>query len=77
MITSSTVTVAVETKAGETVSEQTWSSQEVMVTIVVDSWLTVAVVTLAAAEATAATAAIEATVENCIIDIVFKRMTED
>ena len=77
MITSSTVTVAVETKAGETVSEHTWSSQEVMVTKVVDSWLTVAVVTLAAAEATAATAAIEATVENCIIDIVFKRMTED
>ena len=77
MITSLTVTVAVETKAGETVSEQTWSSQEVMVTKVVDYSLTVAVVTLAAAEATAATAAKEATVENCIFDIVFKRMTED
>lgn len=64
--TSLTVTVAVETKAGETVSEQTWSSQEVMVTKVVDSLCAVEVVTLAAAEATAAMAATEATVENCI-----------
>lgn len=63
--TSLTVTVAVETKAGETVSEHTWSSQEVMVTKVVDSLWAVEVVTLAA-EATAATAATVATVENCI-----------
>lgn len=69
MITSFTVTVAVETKAGETVSEQTWSSQEVIVTKVVDSSVTVAVVMLEAAEATAAIAAIEATVENCIFNL--------
>lgn len=69
MITSFTVTVAVETKAGETVSEQTWSSQEVIVTKVVDSSVTVAVVMLEAAETTAAIAAIEATVENCIFNL--------
>lgn len=63
------MTVAVETKAGETVSEQTWSSQEVIVTKVVDSSVTVAVVMLEAAEATAAIAAIEATVENCIFNL--------
>ncbi len=69
MITSFTVTVAVETKAGETVSEQTWSSQEVIVTKVVDSSVTVAVLMLEAAEATAEIAAIEATVENCIFNL--------
>ena len=35
VIMSLTVTVAVETKAGETVSKQIWSSQEVMMTKVV------------------------------------------
>ncbi len=67
------MTVAVETKAGEIVSEQTWSSQEVTVTKVVDSSLTVEVVTLEAAEATAAMAAIEATVEYCIFDLLLLR----
>lgn len=69
--TSLMVTVAVETIAGETVSVQAWSSQEVMVTKVVDSSVAVAVVTLEAAEATAAIAAMEATVENCISKIEF------
>lgn len=74
--TSLTVTVAVETKAGETDSEQASSSQWVTVTKVVEFWETVTV-ELEAAEATAATAATVATVENCISDLVIKRVTED
>ena len=65
--TLSTVTVAVETKAGETVSLQMWSSQEVMVTKVFCFWVLVDVtVVFYWALATAATAATVAKVENCI-----------
>lgn len=71
VMTSSMVTVAVETKAGETDSEHTFSSQEVMVTKVVEFWVTVVVLE---AEATAATAATVATVENCIWNMC-KRVT--
>lgn len=68
-VTSSlTVTVAVETKAGETVSEQTWETHEVMVTKVV-SWLVAVLVVMLAAEATEAAAATMATVENCIFSL--------
>lgn len=61
--TSLTVTVAVETKAGETDSEQACSSQEVMVTKVVESECTVVVLVAATTAVTVATAA---AVENCI-----------
>lgn len=71
--TSLTVTVAVETKAGETDSEQACSSQEVMVTKVVSSLWTVVVLVAAT---TAVTAAIAVAVENCIFGLV-KRVTED
>lgn len=62
--TSLMVTVAVDTKAGETDSEQAWDSQEVMVTKVVESFLTVVVLTAATTAVTVATAA---AVENCIV----------
>ncbi len=56
------MTVAVKQRSWGAVSEQTWFTSDS--DKVVDSYLTVAVVTLAAAEATAVTAAIEATVRE-------------